>query len=462
MWKQIELNKRRSLIAVISMCIFLTLFGASIGYYFSSTMEGIIIGAFVLLVLYLVLVMREISRNSGASELVLGSAIYKYDKEYDPRLYNIVEEMTIASGMRKVPDIYVLDTIVPNAFACGVKPEKSAVYVTKGLLEILDRNELQGVIAHEIAHIVNRDTTYLICSGLMVVLITTVARALTRGLSRSSSRNSKGNGAAGIILLIMLILAPVVSYLFYFALSRKREYLADACAAQYTRYPQGLASALNKISRNMTGNQLVTKDEYEFIEEDDGLNLNAIFKETSVETSKYKKKKKDKILTPDNSFLCASCIIPLEAKREKTGLFSTHPNTKDRINILLKMTGADYYSYNEAFSKVTGEKGVINKIDVEKSKKIPIKEMPPMIPLAATTAAVAEELPADGIPVGQSIYKKDRFENKLKKKRETDDFMRKLAKYTLIDCECLTTLKVPPCYKGQEIICPHCKAKHVI
>ncbi len=428
------------------MSVFLAIFGMAVGYYFLPSLEGALVGACIILIAYLILLRIETKNSASASKFIFGGEVYKFNKSFDSKLQNIVEEMTIASGLSKMPDVFVVDSDVPNAFACGVEPKKASIYVTRGLLEVLSRDELQGVVAHEIAHIVNRDTTYLLCTGVMAVLITACSRGITRGIlespssrRRSSSSSDKGSAIIIIFALVLIILAPLISYLFYFSISRKREYLADACAVQYTRYPQGLANALKKISKNILDAKIAAKKDEVFpFEEDDDEVL-------SVETSK-----KDKILNSDNSFLCASCIVPFEAQREGSGLFSTHPGTRERIKILLEMSGADYFSYNEAFSKITGNKGVINSNDVKKSKRNSIE-----IPSFVLAAAARDDL-------GKTVSKKEKFDKKLEKKRETDDLMWKLANYNVIECKCGTKLKIPPCYKGLEIICPHCKTKHVI
>ncbi len=166
--------------------------------------------------------------------------------------------MKISAGLPTMPKIYIINEVAPNAFATGIKPENSAVAVTAGLLARLNRDELQGVIAHEVSHIVNRDVMFMTFAGIMlgsIVLISEVfLRSLWFGGGRYSSKSSKSSGQGQMIIMIVAIvfaiLAPILAQLLYFAISRKREYLADASAVRYTRYPEGLASALEKISDN--------------------------------------------------------------------------------------------------------------------------------------------------------------------------------------------------------------------
>jgi heat shock protein HtpX len=168
----------------------------------------------------------------------------------------VVEEMKIASGLEKMPDIYIIDDPALNAFATGRDPNRAAVAITSGLLQKLNRDELQGVMAHEISHIKNRDVLLMaMCSillGTIVLLAWYGSRFMIFGAMTGSRRSSSRGGGRGniiilLVALVFMILAPIMAQLIYFAISRKREYLADASAALYTRYPEGLASALEKL-----------------------------------------------------------------------------------------------------------------------------------------------------------------------------------------------------------------------
>ena len=175
--------------------------------------------------------------------------------EEEAQLHNVVEEMAIAAGLPK-PRVFVIETAALNAFATGLKPEKSAVAVTRGLLDRLQRRELQGVVAHEMGHIANNDVLYATAIGVVVGLIALVTDTVLRGfrygrLGGSRRRGSgKGGGAMGLVLLVVLvvaILAPLAAKLVQMAISREREYLADATAVRLTRSPLGLIGALEKI-----------------------------------------------------------------------------------------------------------------------------------------------------------------------------------------------------------------------
>jgi heat shock protein HtpX len=164
--------------------------------------------------------------------------------------------MSIAAGLPK-PRILVIETEVPNAFATGMRPSRAAIGVTRGLLQTLSRSELQGVIGHEMGHIANLDTRYMTAVGVTVGLIAMISEIALRSLrwgamgrSRSSSSEKKGGGQMIliIILVVFAILAPIAAKLVQFAVSRQREYLADATSVQFTRNPEGLVGALQKLT----------------------------------------------------------------------------------------------------------------------------------------------------------------------------------------------------------------------
>jgi len=174
-------------------------------------------------------------------------------RENARELYNIVENLCITAGL-PVPKIYVINEPVPNAFATGRNPENAVVAVTSGLMERLDRSELEGVLAHELSHIGNRDmlvsTVAIILVGFISLLADMFMRSLFWGrMGRSRSSNNAG-GIMIIIGIALSILAPISAMLIQLAISRKREFLADASGALLTRYPEGLASALEKISKD--------------------------------------------------------------------------------------------------------------------------------------------------------------------------------------------------------------------
>ena len=177
------------------------------------------------------------------------------DKADAPQLYNVVEEMAIAAGV-PMPKVMVLETDALNAFATGNRPGNGTIAVTRGLLNALNRDELQGVVAHEMSHLANLDTRYMVVVGVTVGLIALVCDMLLRSLAwgrgnrSSSSSDTKGGGAAILIILLIVvaILAPIAAKFVQMAVSRQREYLADATSVQFTRNPNGLISALGKLA----------------------------------------------------------------------------------------------------------------------------------------------------------------------------------------------------------------------
>ena len=188
-------------------------------------------------------------------KMVLAMANAKeIDKADAPQLYNVVEEMAIAAGV-PMPKVMVLETDALNAFATGNKPGNGTIAVTRGLLNSLNRDELQGVVAHEMSHLANLDTRYMVVVGVTVGLIALVCDMLLRSLAwgrgnRSSSSDKKGGGAVILIILLIVvaILAPIAAKFVQMAVSRQREYLADATSVQFTRNPTGLISALGKLA----------------------------------------------------------------------------------------------------------------------------------------------------------------------------------------------------------------------
>ncbi len=177
-------------------------------------------------------------------------------REEMPELFNIVQNLSITAGL-PMPQLYITEESQPNAFATGRNPDNAAIVVTRGLVNLLERVELEGVLAHELAHIGNRD---ILLSTIVVVLVGTIS-ILTDTFFRASlgSRDRGGDGdeAKGrvlmmIVAVLLMILAPLVAQLIKLAISRKREYLADSTGSLLTRYPEGLARALEKISRDQT------------------------------------------------------------------------------------------------------------------------------------------------------------------------------------------------------------------
>jgi heat shock protein HtpX len=249
MYNLIAANKRNSWFLVVLMLVLVVAVGGAFGAYWNDARAGIVIAAVIAFFMIMV-------SYFGGRDIILGiSGARKIEKKDAPQLYNVIEELTIASGL-PMPDVYLIEDTAPNAFATGRDPRHAAVAITRGLLEKLNRDELQGVMAHELSHVKNFDIRFAM---LMAVLVGTVAllcdffwRSAFYG--RRSSRRGRGGGQAQAVLillaLVLAILAPIFAKIIQLAVSRQREYLADASGAEMTRYPEGLASALQKIAND--------------------------------------------------------------------------------------------------------------------------------------------------------------------------------------------------------------------
>lgn len=405
MWELIQSNKRKSLILFFGMGALLILIGFVFGSYYNSETGGAV-GVFFAILLWMIL--SAVSYFGGSKILLAVSGAKEVTKEIHPQLYNVVEEMKIAAGVPYFPKIYIIDDPAPNAFATGVKPENSAIAVTSGLLSTLNRYELQGVVAHEMSHIINRDILLMTFAGMMLGAITLMSEVFFRGMyfgsgsryrSRSSSKSSSGQAQVVIMILAMVlaILGPILAQLFYFAISRKREYLADASAARLTRYPEGLASALEKIAN-----------------------------------STYTLRTANKVTAP------MYIVNPLKKEGMKLAdLTSTHPPISERIKILRALQqGIGYKEYQKIYEMISGKK----------EKIIPdsaLKEAVPAMPL-------------------QSAFTEEKDFNPVEAKRQTGDILMKMNDYQFINCSCGVRIKVPPDYNKSIVVCPRCGRKHSI
>ncbi|MCX8197692.1 MAG: M48 family metalloprotease [Candidatus Micrarchaeota archaeon] len=243
-YDEISANKRNSYILVFLVFVFA--FAAA--YVFSLVLFGE--SLFGLLFTFVASSAYIYFTYSNADKILLGfSGAREAKKEEFPYLVNVVEGLSIAAGI-PTPKIYVIDDPAMNAFATGLSPQKASVAFTTGLLSNLNRAELEGVAAHEISHIKNYDSRLATLMVVMVGLIAILSDVGLRMMFRSRNlRSGKGGGAFILLGLVVLILAPFIAQIVRLALSRRREYLADATAAQLTRYPEGLASALEKIKK---------------------------------------------------------------------------------------------------------------------------------------------------------------------------------------------------------------------
>lgn len=193
-------------------------------------------------------VLTSIGSYWYSDKIVLSmTGAHEISKEQAPELYNIVENLSITAGL-PMPKVYLVEDPSPNAFATGRDPEHAVVAATTGLLQILDRTELEGVMAHELSHVGNRDMLVMTVAVVLAGFVAIVADIFTRSLHFGGGNNRDRHPLFLIVGIIGIILAPLAAKLIQLAISRKREYLADATGALLTRYPEGLASALEKIS----------------------------------------------------------------------------------------------------------------------------------------------------------------------------------------------------------------------
>jgi heat shock protein HtpX len=250
-YAQASANRRNSFLLVLVVIALLGSLGFLIGFAWSGETAGGIGG---LGILGLVAIAMAIGSYFGGDRLVLGVSGAREVTEADlPQLVHVVGEIALAAGL-PMPRVYLVDDSAPNAFATGRDPRHASVAVTTGLLDKLDREELQGVIAHELSHVRNYDIRYALLVGVLVGTIALVADFFLRatfwgaGGRRSSSREGGGLQALALaVALVLAILAPLVGRLVQLAVSRQREYLADASSIELTRNPHGLEQALVKI-----------------------------------------------------------------------------------------------------------------------------------------------------------------------------------------------------------------------
>ena len=306
-YELISRNKRNSWLLIIILILLITTIAAAFGYW----QGGAEFGAqnavtYALLGLIFASIGASASYFIGTSVIMAVSRAHPADPDKEIQLHNLVEEMTIASGLPK-PKLYIIEDESPNAFACGRNPENSAIAVTRGLMNKLNRNELQGVIAHEMSHVLSYDilfaTIVTVLVGSIVMLCDMFKWMSIFGGGRRRNRKSGGDGRLELIIavvaILLMILAPLFARIIQLAASRQREYLADANAAKMTRNPEALANALRKISGD------------------------------------------PKILEAANRGTQQLYIVnPLKGKAttNKQSLFSTHPPIAERISRLEKMT----------------------------------------------------------------------------------------------------------------------------
>jgi heat shock protein HtpX len=248
MYEQITRNKWRSFFLILFFLCLIFAISWAFGEVTGWGTQGLIFAG-------IIAVAMTFGSYYASDKIVLAiSRARPVKKEDYPYLYNVVEGLAIAAGLPK-PRCYVIDDTAPNAFASGRNPENSVIVVTTGLLQKLNRTELEGVIAHEMSHIKNYDvlvqTLAVVMVGIVALLSDWTLRTFFWGGGRRRSKNRSGGNAAAIFVVVALVLAilsPIIAQLLRLAISRKREFLADANGALLTRYPPGLASALQKLS----------------------------------------------------------------------------------------------------------------------------------------------------------------------------------------------------------------------
>ena len=399
MWQAIRDNSRRSRLVIVLMAVLLLAIGALIGRVLfgpGGTAWG---GAGALAVWG---ALTAITFLGGEQVVLFTAGAREIGREDAPRLWNVVEEMAVAAGLSSMPRVYVLDSYMQNAFAVGRTPQTARLVVTDGLIRCLTRDELQGVVAHEIGHIRNHDVRFMTIASVMLGSLTLLADTCRRVLWFGGGRRGRIGGPpqvwAALIVLVFLaaLLAPLCARLLYLACSREREFLADASSARFTRYPEGLASALEKISRRV-----------------------GVTKEDSLRS-----------LAP------MYIVNPLHGSGSVSGIFRTHPPTEERVRILRSMGGAGWVDYERAYQSVRGAGG---------------RCLNPA--LVASEGSVAVRMPTAGPEPEDAV---------LERAREVSDVFDRAAGRVLIPCECGLRVKVPGSFPRDRIGCPRCGRSHEV
>jgi heat shock protein HtpX len=250
--EQIGANRRNSLLLILVVALVLALLGFTIGYGTTGELGG---GLFAIGMSTVLATGLSAGSYLAGDSLVLAASKAKEVTQADaPRLMNVVRELTIAANI-PMPRVHIIDDSAPNAFATGRGPKKASIAITTGLLEKLDREELQGVIGHELSHVRNLDIRFALLVAVLVGSIALMADYFLRFTFWGGGRGSRDRGGGGglqlivfVIAIVLAILAPIFAYLVQLAVSRQREYLADASSIELTRNPYGLQRALVKIA----------------------------------------------------------------------------------------------------------------------------------------------------------------------------------------------------------------------
>ena len=290
MYEDIKKNKIKTGCIVFTFLLVITL----IVYYVCNALD---FGNLSIVIALTFSIISTIATYYNCDKIILASVKARpATREEDLQLTNILEALMVASGLDHKPRLYVIDSEQPNAFATGRNPENSIICVTKGLLEKLNYYELEGVVAHEMAHIKNYDILLTAIISVMVGFVIMLSDiAVRRSFRDNDDNNSKVGAILMIIGLILLIISPLVAKILQLAVSRRREYLADATAVQFTRNPDGLISALRKIS-----------------EDDSELN----------------------VASNSNAHMYIASPFKNKQQQEKSSIFDTHPPVSARIEAL--------------------------------------------------------------------------------------------------------------------------------
>lgn len=301
MYKQITANKRKSLLLMFGFILLYAGIGLVASYWLGEAAIFIVIGVAVFMVL--------INLFMGDDLVILVSGARKIERKEDaPELWLMVENLSITAGI-PMPRLYISPEAAPNAFAAGRNPKQAIVCCTAGILALLDEEELEGVLAHELSHVRNYDVRLMTFAAVLAGSIALLADIFLRmTIFGGDRRDGGGNPIVLVVVIITVILAPIAAMLIQMAISRKREYVADASAVELTRYPQGLASALQRISGSDIPSERLAS----------------------------------------GAIAHMMIAAPLKGNHKASHLFATHPPAEDRIARLLEMAGGQQHVHEVA------------------------------------------------------------------------------------------------------------------
>ena len=300
LYQQITSNKRKSWLLMSSFLLVYAVIAYALYLWVGPA------GTFIVAAIAIVMVLVSLFGGDDLAVAVAGGKKIER-KEEAPELWRMVENLSIVAGVT-MPRLYISPDNTPNAFAAGRNQEQALICVNKGLLDVLDDQELYGVLAHEMAHIKNLDVKLMTYAAVLAGSIAMIAQLISYSLWFGGDNRGGGNNPIAIVAVILtIILAPLAATIIQLAISRKREYVADASGAELTRYPQGLASALNQISGNM--------------------------------------KPTDR---PEEAIAHMMIAPQLSARGKESTLFATHPATEDRVARLTDMAGGISHNHDRA------------------------------------------------------------------------------------------------------------------